>query len=83
MYDITVSVDDDVNKIILGSFGMQENKNAELIKAMEKASDDANEDIDGDDVDHFKIVAQWWNRHYLKTGHKRLARILLEYMDVR
>lgn len=23
-------------------------------------------------------VGQWWDRHYLKAGHKRLARILLE-----
>jgi len=24
-------------------------------------------------------VANWWKRHYLKAGHKRLARVLLQY----
>jgi len=24
-------------------------------------------------------IASWWKRHYLKAGHKRLARILLQY----
>ena len=62
---------------------MADSKSAELMKSMEKAADDANEDIEGDDVDHFKAVALWWNKHYRKTGHKRLARILLEYKDVR
>lgn len=62
---------------------MADSKSTELMKSMEKAADDANEDIEGDDVDHFKVVALWWNKHYRKTGHKRLARILLEYKDVR
>jgi hypothetical protein len=24
-------------------------------------------------------VAAWWRKHYLQAGHRRLARILLEY----
>ncbi len=58
---------------------MADSKKAELMKAMETAADDANKDIDEEDVDHFKVVAVWWNKHYRKTGHKRLARILLKY----
>ena len=44
---------------------------------------EAHEEIDSPDVDAFQTVAQWWDRHYRKAGHKRLARVLLGFKDVR
>ena len=55
----------------------------ETLKAMDAAQDDAADAITGDDVDSFKVVAVWWDKHYRRAGHKRLARTLLEYKDVR
>ena len=55
----------------------------ETMKAMNQAAHQAREEIDGPDVDAFKVVAQWWDRHYRRAGHKRLARVLLEFRDVR
>lgn len=26
-------------------------------------------------------IQAWWRRHYLRAGHKRLARVLLEHKD--
>jgi len=48
---------------------------------MDNAAIDAqNELVDMENVDeHFSFVAAWWDRHYQKAGHKRLAHILLEY----
>jgi len=33
------------------------------------------------DVPHeaLESVATWWKQHYMKAGHKRLGRILLQY----
>jgi len=55
----------------------------ETLKAMDMAQFQASEAISGEDVDSFKVVAVWWDKHYRKAGHKRLARTLLEYKDVR
>ena len=33
-------------------------------------------------VDTLADVQEWWKRHYLKAGHKRLGRVLLEYKEV-
>jgi hypothetical protein len=30
-------------------------------------------------VDTLADVQHWWKRHYLKAGHKRLGRVLLEF----
>ncbi|MSQ11995.1 MAG: hypothetical protein EXR48_04800 [Dehalococcoidia bacterium] len=38
-------------------------------------SDDAKKAVD--------YMAAWWKKHYLKAGHKRLARILLEYTSTK
>ena len=55
----------------------------EKTKAMDAASHEAAEAITGDDVAAFKVVARWWASHYLKAGHKRLARVLMEYENTR
>ena len=32
-------------------------------------------------VDTLADVQHWWKRHYLKAGHKRLGRVLLEHKE--
>lgn len=41
-----------------------------------EAEQDANENVPDEAMNE---VAIWWKRHYLKAGHKRLARILLQH----
>lgn len=48
-------------------------------QAMDNAATDAENDLVNYDQEPFQIVADWWAKWYLKAGHKRLARILLEY----
>lgn len=40
------------------------------------AENDAAENVPGEALAE---VANWWKRWYIKAGHKRLARILLQY----
>ncbi len=51
---------------------------------MDRAATDAENDLDNDvkgcvSEEAMAEVANWWRRHYIKAGHKRLARILLQY----
>jgi hypothetical protein len=45
--------------------------------AMDHAAAKATNDLATLDANAVKVVAQWWKDHYLKAGHKRLARSLL------
>lgn len=27
-----------------------------------------------------EVIAKWWNRHFMKAGHKRLGRILVRIL---
>ena len=47
-------------------------------QAMDSAAVDAENDAGVSDETMIE-VANWWKRWYLKAGHKRLARILLQY----
>ena len=60
----------------------QESKDA-LKQQMADAAHVASEEIDADDVAAFVTVAKWWSRHHLKSGSRRLARILLPYAEVK
>ena len=46
---------------------------------MDEAAISAERDIRDTELDTFRRVATWWKKWYLKTGHKRLARVLLQY----
>lgn len=49
-------------------------------QAMDSAAVDAENDAAENISDKtLSVVADWWKDHYLKAGHKRLARILLQY----
>ena len=52
-------------------------------RRIDEAKDAAFEAIPDEDVDAFRIVVDWWGRWYGKAGHRRLARILLEFTDTR
>ena len=46
---------------------------------MDGAAVAAEQDLEGEDADVFAKVAVWWKKWYIKAGHKRLARILLQF----
>ena len=49
-------------------------------QAMDNAAVDAeNDSMENVPSDAMHTVANWWQKWYLKAGHKRLARILLQY----
>ena len=56
-------------------------------QAMDNAAADAEIELgsiddairDGKEKEPMIALANWWERYYLKAGHKRLARILLQY----
>lgn len=58
---------------------------AETMQDMDRAAREAAEELEkarlesDDNAKAIEFVAQWWRRNYLKAGHKRLARALLEY----
>jgi len=47
-------------------------------KAMDGAAIEAANDLSVSD-EALAEVANWWNKWYLKAGHKRLARVLLQH----
>lgn len=50
-------------------------------QAMDNAATDAENDLpfEGEPTEEHQELIDWWHRWYMKTGHKRLARILLQY----
>jgi len=55
-------------------------ENDEALQRMDKAAEDARDELDAF-IDQWSAIslADWWSRWYLKAGHKRLGRILVEY----
>ena len=59
---------------------MAETKTKEQIMAeMDSAACDAEADLASIPNEALEQVANWWQKWYMKAGHKRLARTLLEY----
>ena len=50
-----------------------------VIAQMEEAARQALEELQSLDQDAVVLVAQWWQKWYLKAGHKRLGRTLLNF----
>ena len=46
---------------------------------MDNAATDAENDLLEVDNEALAVVANWWRKWYGKAGHKRLARVLLQY----
>ncbi len=53
---------------------MSDEPKTDMDAAAEKAKADLLKTVP---VEARKAVADWWTRHYLDAGHKRLARVLL------
>jgi hypothetical protein len=53
--------------------------NEEVLKNMDEAAETAKTELDKLPPESVKIVAKWWKDNYLKSGHKRLAKLLLSY----
>ena len=55
--------------------------NNEIIKGMDEAAIEAQNDfmemVDQEALEKSRVV-EWWNKWYLKVGHKRLGRILIK-----
>ena len=52
---------------------------SKLSASMDRAAEEAAREIESIDKGAVKAVAEWWARHYMSAGHKRLGRILLGY----
>ena len=50
----------------------------DLMKKMDNAAVDAQNDLVELDPEAVKVVSEWWKKWYLKAGHKRLGRILVK-----
>lgn len=50
----------------------------EIKKEMDAAAEIARKDLEKIPTEKIKIVAEWIKSYYLKTGYKRLCRMLLE-----
>ena len=46
---------------------------------MDQAAKEAGEELAKLEANALVGVANWWKKWYMKAGHKRLARILLQY----
>ncbi|HDD43691.1 MAG TPA: hypothetical protein ENG63_02360 [Candidatus Desulfofervidus auxilii] len=51
-----------------------------IFEEMDKAAENAKEELKNLNEEAVIQVAQWWNKWYLKAGHKRLGRILINYL---
>ena len=49
----------------------------EIMREMDTAAADAQNELVDLDQDAVELVADWWKRWYLKAGHKRLGRVLI------
>lgn len=47
-----------------------------MMKGMDDAAKVAEADLATIEADIVITMANWWGRHYLKAGHKRLGRVL-------
>ena len=53
-------------------------RDKELIAAqMDEAASAAETDLAALDAEAVRAVRNWWKRHYLQAGHKRLGRVLV------
>ena len=54
--------------------------NDEMMKQMDEAANQAREEIELS-LNNWSAhdVIAWWSKWYMKTGHKRLGRILVEF----
>lgn len=52
----------------------------DIFEQMDQAAEKAKEDLKNLNEEAVIEVAQWWKKYYLNAGHKRLGRILINYL---
>lgn len=52
---------------------------AEDAEAAAKEAEQELESIVNGEADNVAVLATWWKNYYMRCGHKRLGRILLQY----
>ena len=50
----------------------------ELMQDMDRAAEEAKKDLANVDQEAVQKVTEWWKKHYMKAGHKRLGRVLVK-----
>jgi hypothetical protein len=55
---------------------MSNDKDAVLAE-MDAAAEEAEKDLATLDQAAVEVIAAWWSKWYMKTGHKRLGRIMV------
>lgn len=53
--------------------------NEEVLENMDRAAELAEEKLKEISEEHIIPIANWWKEHYIKAGHKRLAKVLLKH----
>lgn len=53
------------------------NADPNVLQDMDNAAADAENALIDIDKEAINAVAEWWKNWYMKTGHKRLGRVLL------
>ncbi len=56
--------------------GVEEKKPFDPVE-MDRAANEAEQDLENLEDTVVKTMADWFTKHYLKAGHKRLGRILV------
>lgn len=56
-----------------------EKENAAALAKMDEAAAKAKAELATFPDEHVANVQAWWKRHFGAAGHKRLARVLMEY----
>jgi hypothetical protein len=57
---------------------MPEKSKDEILAEMDVAATEAEAELKLIPESEIRPVADWWRKHYLKAGHKRLGRILIK-----
>jgi hypothetical protein len=52
--------------------------NEDVLKNMDEAAKTAKLELDKLSPESVELIAEWWKQNYLKAGHKRLAKLLLD-----
>lgn len=50
----------------------------DVLEQMDMAAREAAKELDALDREAVNKVAQWWRKWFLKAGHKRLGRLLIQ-----
>jgi len=53
------------------------NAGPNVLQDMDNAAADAENDLIDINKKAINAIAEWWKKWYMKTGHKRLGRVLL------